>query len=157
MTPPRPGNVLRLPVAPGFGERLRLERKAQGLTQTEMAGRCGVQRLAQSHYEREKSSPTVTYLAALSDTNVDVAYLVFGVRFTPSISAPANALLERQAFETVEELAKVFPSGTIGAEGRFALFRLIREQLQADYRVAHSDDLSAAEPTPVPRLLSEPS
>ena len=50
-----------------FGERLREVRLAKGLTQSELAGRCGTSIAAISHIERGTKVPTLTTLVRLAD------------------------------------------------------------------------------------------
>jgi len=123
----------------GFGLRLTEARKRLGLTQSQLAEIGGIKRLAQSQYERETSSPTVRYLAAIAEAGVNLNRVLFG-------DLPSNGLLpssdqyriERQAFELVEEHVRQQPEGFLGAEARFALFQLFKSQLaqQSQSRVA---------------------
>jgi transcriptional regulator with XRE-family HTH domain len=50
-----------------FGERLREVRLAKGLTQSELADRCGTSIAAISHIERGTKVPTLTTLVRLAD------------------------------------------------------------------------------------------
>jgi transcriptional regulator with XRE-family HTH domain len=50
-----------------FGERLREVRLAKGLTQNELAERCGTSIAAISHIERGTKVPTLTTLVRLAD------------------------------------------------------------------------------------------
>jgi transcriptional regulator with XRE-family HTH domain len=50
-----------------FGERLREVRLAKGLTQGELADRCGTSIAAISHIERGTKVPTLTTLVRLAD------------------------------------------------------------------------------------------
>jgi len=50
-----------------FGERLRKVRLAKGLTQSELADRCGTSIAAISHIERGTKVPTLTTLVRLAD------------------------------------------------------------------------------------------
>ncbi|NLC35920.1 MAG: helix-turn-helix transcriptional regulator [Alcaligenaceae bacterium] len=61
-----------------IGERLTAERNRLGLNQGEMAERGGVQRTAQSNYERGTRMPDAAYLAALAQHGVDVLFIVTG-------------------------------------------------------------------------------
>jgi len=129
------GKILHMSLQPstistGFGQRLREERQRLGLTQTELAQIGGVKRLAQSQYERETSSPTVRYLAAIAGAGIRLNVLLYGE------SAPAPVLfradqyrIERQAFDLVEAHVRHQPEEMLGAEGRFALFQVFRSQL----------------------------
>ena len=114
----------------GFGLRLAEERKRLGLTQSQLAEIGGIKRLAQSQYERETSSPTVRYLAAIAETGVNLTQILFGG--SPSIGQLPGSdqyRIERQAFELVETHVRQQPEGFLGAEARFALFQLFKSQL----------------------------
>jgi transcriptional regulator with XRE-family HTH domain len=50
-----------------FGERLREVRLAKGLTQGELADRCGTSIAAISHIERGTKVPTLTTLVRIAD------------------------------------------------------------------------------------------
>lgn len=114
----------------GFGLRLTEERKRLGLTQSQLAEIGGIKRLAQSQYERETSSPTVRYLAAIAQAGVNLTQVLFGD--LPSIGLLPSSdqyRIERQAFELVEAHVCQQPEGVLGAEARFALFQLFKSQL----------------------------
>lgn len=114
----------------GFGLRLAEERKRLGLTQSELAEVAGIKRLAQSQYERETSSPTVRYLAAIARAGINLTKALFND--LPSIAQLPSSdqyRIERQAFELVEEHVRQQPEGLLGAEARFALFQLFKSQL----------------------------
>jgi len=119
-----------LTIPDGFGARLREERERLGLSQTALAEIGGVKRLTQSQYEKETSSPSVRYLNAIASADIDVEYALFGRR------PEANALplaersrIERLAFEQLEDFVRQQSNGSYGAEGRFALFQLLRANL----------------------------
>lgn len=61
-----------------IGERLRSERSRLGMNQDELAKVGGVQRSAQSNYERGDRSPDAAYLALVAAAGVDVLYVVTG-------------------------------------------------------------------------------
>jgi len=67
-----------------IGERLREERTRLGMNQGDMAQRGGVQRTAQSNYERDDRVPDAAYLALVAAAGVDVLYVVTGER-RPSV------------------------------------------------------------------------
>lgn len=70
-------------IAPGFGKRLRVERKRLRKTQAEFGEIGGVHRLAQINYERENTAPNVIYLSLVAAIGVDLMYLIFGIRLIP--------------------------------------------------------------------------
>lgn len=119
-----------LTIPDGFGRRLREERERLNLSQTELAAIGGVKRLAQSLYEKEASSPTVRYLAAVVSTGINLHYALFGCQTDSSFLSPAEQRrIEGKAFELLENFIQQQPGGSYGAEGRFALFQLIRTNL----------------------------
>lgn len=117
-------------IANGFGLRLTEERKRLGLTQSQLAEIGGIKRLAQSQYERETSSPTVRYLAAIAAAGVNLTQVLFGESLSSGLlPSSVQYRIERQAFELVEEHVCQQPAGILGAEARFALFQLFKSQL----------------------------
>lgn len=59
--PPRPFSVQR-----AFGERVRALRHEQGLTQEDLAERCGLFRTYMSRIETGRANPTLTMIQALA-------------------------------------------------------------------------------------------
>lgn len=113
-----------LTVAPRFGERLRKERERVKLNQTQLAEVAGIKRMAQSQYEKEVRSPTIKYLSAIAATGIDLHYLLFGSKASPL--AGEQRSLEKRIFSLVEQYAQQQPDGQLGAEGRYAIFELLR-------------------------------
>jgi transcriptional regulator with XRE-family HTH domain len=117
----------------GFGLRLREERERLGLSQTALGTAGGVKRLAQSQYESGSSAPSVRYLAAVALVGVDIKYTLFGRRrHGNSLSANEVSRIEGRAFELLEEFASAHPEATYGAEGRFAMFQVLRANLMEE-------------------------
>ena len=117
----------------GFGVRLRDERIRLGLTQAALASAGGVQRLAQSQYENGSSAPSVRYLAGVAEVGIDLVYALFGDRKNVNPMPLAEAVrIEAQAFERLESFIASHPGATYGAETRFAMFQLLREELTED-------------------------
>ena len=114
-------------IASGFGNRLREERERLGLTQAQLAEAAGIQRLAQGQYENEIRSPTVKYLSAIDDKNVDLSYVLFGRRH-PTMTEDQRSL-EKRIFEWVERYALNQPDGKLGAEARYTMFEFLRNYL----------------------------
>ncbi|WP_237656301.1 helix-turn-helix domain-containing protein [Xanthomonas translucens] len=56
------------------------ERKRIGLTQTELAERCGLTKRSQVNIEKDEHVPGGTYLAAASEMGIDVLYVLTGQR-----------------------------------------------------------------------------
>lgn len=117
----------------GFGLRLREERERLGLSQVALATVGGVKRLAQGQYEKEVSSPSVRYLAAIASVGIDLQYALFGRRRDSGLLSPIElSRIEGRAFELLEEFIRKQPEANYGAEGRFALFQLFRANLTED-------------------------
>lgn len=64
----------------GYDWRLKEERRRRGWTQAELAGRAGVSTATQVAYEAGARRPGLDYLVALQAAQVDVWYVMFGVR-----------------------------------------------------------------------------
>lgn len=116
--------------APGFGSRLRAERKRLGLSQEQLAEAAGIKRLAQSQYESESREPRISYLAAIGAAGVDLYFLMFGntVDMT-GLTSDQTIEVERRTFDLIEEYVQTQCGGRLSADGRFVLFRIIRTQL----------------------------
>ena len=118
-----------LTIPDGFGHRLRDERERLGLSQTALASVAGIKRLAQSQYEKESSSPSVRYLAAIAPTGINLDYVVFGrITGEERLTEEEKYRIEAEAFQAVEVFVQNQPGGQLGAEGRFALFQAFRSQ-----------------------------
>lgn len=79
-----------------LGDRLRRERQAKGLSQHALAIACGVQIAAQGKYENGHRVPRADYLCALSELDIDVHYILSGVRSPigeAQLSAPESAAI----------------------------------------------------------------
>ncbi|WP_368762665.1 helix-turn-helix domain-containing protein [Klebsiella michiganensis] len=63
-----------------LSERLKEERNRIGMSQTEFGALAGVGKTTQINYENGSRSPSADYLAALFDNNVDIQYVVTGIR-----------------------------------------------------------------------------
>lgn len=103
-----------------------------GLSQAELGGKAGIQRLAQSQYESESRFPTTRYLADIAEAGVDLSYLFFGTKdeVEASLSATEMRRVEQESFTLVEDYVNSQCNGQMSAEGRFVLFELIRSQLK---------------------------
>lgn len=122
--------IQTLTIPDGFGQRLREERERLGLSQTALATAGGVKRLAQGQYEKGLSSPSVRYLAAVASVGIDIQYTLFGHRRDSNLlSSLELRRIEGRAFELLEEFIRKQPEASYGAEGRFALFQLLRSNL----------------------------
>ncbi|MGB9669934.1 MAG: helix-turn-helix domain-containing protein [Halothiobacillaceae bacterium] len=63
-----------------IGERLRAERDRLGLNQEAFGALGGVNRNSQANYEKGSRTPDADYLASISESGVDVLFVVTGVR-----------------------------------------------------------------------------
>jgi transcriptional regulator with XRE-family HTH domain len=119
-----------LGIPPGFGNRLRDERKRLGLNQQQLAEIGGCKRLAQHLYETEASAPTIRYLNAIALSGVDIAYLMLGVHFgNASMSSEQSQRVEDKVFELIEKCAKSQPDGKLSPDSHKMLFKLFRGYL----------------------------
>lgn len=62
-----------------IGLRLKEERERLGITQIALAKVGGVEKNAQSHYERGSRVPKADYLQSVASVGVDVCYVVTGI------------------------------------------------------------------------------
>ncbi len=63
-----------------IGERIKEERKRLELNQTDFASLGGVQRTAQTNYEKGERFPDAAYLASIEKAGADVRYIITGQR-----------------------------------------------------------------------------
>ena len=63
-----------------IGSRIKLERERLGMTQAEMATAGGVQKVAQSNYERNVRKPNAGYLQAIAFAGADVLFILTNQR-----------------------------------------------------------------------------
>lgn len=118
-----------LTIPDGFGQRLRAERERLDLSQAALATIAGIRRLAQSQYEKEASSPSVRYLAAIGGAGINLDYVLFGRAPCDAQLTPQHRYqLDAEAFQEVEAFVQSQPGGQMGAEGRFALFQAFRSR-----------------------------
>lgn len=74
-----------------LGSRLREERERLGMSQTSFASIAGVTKNTQLLYESDQRSPKADYLQPLSGIDVDIQYVVTGLR-SNSIGGPVEVL-----------------------------------------------------------------
>lgn len=67
-----------------FGARVRELRLAAGLTQEDLAARCGLFRTYMSRIETGNANPTLTMIHALATSLAVPVPALFGVPFTPA-------------------------------------------------------------------------
>lgn len=75
-----------------FAQRIKDERERIGMTQEQFAAVAGIKRNAQSKYERGKSTPTVTYLLAISSV-VDVGFILTGKQQNMTLTPEESFLM----------------------------------------------------------------
>ncbi|MFX1737140.1 helix-turn-helix transcriptional regulator [Paraburkholderia sp. A1RI_3L] len=117
----------------GFGSRLREERERLGLSQVTLAAAGGVQRLAQSLYEKERSVPTIRYLAGISAVGIDLQYVLFAQdRSAYSLTPSEINRIELRAFDALEKFISEHPEGYFDASQKFAMFQVFRANLTSE-------------------------
>lgn len=78
-----------------IGARLRSERERLGLSQEDMATRCGISRPTQYRYESGRASPDGGYINAAAAIGVNVQYVLIGAGVVPvKLSAKETALID---------------------------------------------------------------
>ena len=93
-----------------FANRLKVERKKLGLTQSQLAEKCGITREMWGKYERGVALAGSEVLFSLSEIGVDIGFLFSGVRSVP-LTETETALLEdyresnEQGKEAIEKTA----------------------------------------------------
>jgi transcriptional regulator with XRE-family HTH domain len=70
-----------------IAKRLKSERKAQGICIRAFARKAGVRANAQSNYESGARSPRADYLKVLHHLDLDVSYILLGIRSMPNRTA----------------------------------------------------------------------
>ncbi|HDR9317250.1 helix-turn-helix domain-containing protein [Burkholderia vietnamiensis] len=114
----------------GFGGRLREERERLGLSQATLAAAGGVQRLAQSLYEKERSAPTIRYLAGISAVGIDLQYVLFAQDKSAHSLTPSEInRIELRAFDELEKFVSEHSEGYFDASQKFAMFQVFRANL----------------------------
>lgn len=112
---------------PGFGARLKEERKRLRMSQEEFAAHCGIKRLAQAQYESEIREPRYSFLAAIAKLGLDLDYLFFGIRHMEKLISPEDVrTIELRVFHFIEEYATTKYGGDLSGEARHALFDVLR-------------------------------
>ena len=84
-----------------IGERLREQRVSKLLNQEDFARIGGVKRVSQSSYENGKSPFGVDYLLKLKALDIDIGYIVTGIRQDGSLGAMEQMLID--AFRSLGE------------------------------------------------------
>lgn len=117
-------------IPPGFGQRLREERKRIRKTQVELGEAGGVGRLSQIQYENETTAPTTRYLSGIAGVGIDLAYVLLGIRLgTGQLTIEQEERIDKEAFALIEAYAQKQPDRQLDAEGRRVLYRVLRSCL----------------------------
>lgn len=119
-------------IPPGFGQRLKEERKRLGKTQAELAEAGGVRRLSQIQYESETTTPSMRYLSGIAAAGVDLAYLILGLQLGSgaSLTPEQDERIEKKAFALVEMYARTQRGGQLDPEMRWFLYRVLERCLR---------------------------
>lgn len=79
---------------PFLGERLKTVRVDLDLSQQQMADKCGVTMRSQRNYEKGERLPDAAYMAALVGLNIDVQYILTGVRSSVALAPDERVLID---------------------------------------------------------------
>ncbi|MDF2180969.1 helix-turn-helix transcriptional regulator [Neptuniibacter sp. CAU 1671] len=111
----------------GFGARLKSERIRLGYSQEDFGAVGGVARNAQSNYESGKRAPDTDYLQAIASLEVDIGYLIKGIR--------TGSLMDDYLSEAEAELISSYRRTTV--EQRAVILQVC-EAIAAKYESEHS-------------------
>ncbi|MEH8031273.1 helix-turn-helix domain-containing protein [Gallibacterium anatis] len=84
---------------------LKSERERLGLTQEEIASKCGVSKRTYIYYEQGERVPNTDFLAALTQIGGDVMYVLSGIRGAAQLSSLENMVLK--LFNSLDERRKL--------------------------------------------------
>ena len=137
------------------GSRLKEERSRLGLTQPQVAERCGIGKTTVINWEKDASSPNAPQLSALSGLGIDVMYVLTGKRsggMEESIERAMNAagISDGSTVQQISDLGK-----TLGVTDNEAL-NVVRETA-AHYGLGFSETIEALEnkhSSGMPRVLA---
>ena len=125
---------------PGFGERLKEERERIGLSQHAFAEAAGIKRLSQINYEKEKTIPSISYLAEIQKLGVELNYLLFG-KHPSAIPLPTSQgrKLEKRIFDEIEKYVAESCGGELSADERYVLYDMLRSRFL--FSIEQSSDI----------------
>lgn len=137
------------------GSRLKEERSRLGLTQPQVAERCGIGKTTVINWEKDASSPNAPQLSALSGLGIDVMYVLTGKRsggMEESIERAMKAagINDGSTVQQISDLGK-----TLGVTDNEAL-NVVRETA-AHYGLGFSETIEALEnkhSSGIPRVLA---
>lgn len=87
-----------------LGDRLREERQKTGKNQEAFGMVGGVSRRSQAEYESGKTPPNTDYLERISESGIDIAYVLTGRRTADSLGPSDQVMIE--AFRRLDEPAQ---------------------------------------------------
>ena len=137
------------------GSRLKEERSRLGLTQPQVAERCGIGKTTVINWEKDASSPSAPQLSALSGLGIDVMYVLTGKRsggMEESIQRAMKAagINDGSTVQQISDLGK-----TLGVTSDEAL-NVVRETADT-YGLGFSETIEALEhkhSSGMPRVLA---
>lgn len=104
-----------------FSVRLKNERTRLGLTQTEIASKCGISREMWGKYERGVALAGSEVLFSLAAVGVDIGYLFSGEKVNKDLTNQEQALLED--YRHMNEQGKVAVTTSARAMAQQELFK----------------------------------
>jgi len=128
----------------GYGQRIKEARKSRGLTQAQLAQRCGMATITIQQYEADKREPRQKQLRFIADAlNVSVSYLEGDESMEVRAIMDAIKRKDAREFEHLLGLKEgsITDMGTELKEGEFILSTLARDDAES---TALADILSAA-------------
>lgn len=99
-----------------LGNRLRLQRKSLGLSQSRLAALAGIQANAQGHYENGTRTPRADYLESLSSIGLDVYFILMGIS-----NPDSEALLTQDESTVIKNLRRLSPADRQAVERLLAV------------------------------------
>lgn len=108
-----------------FQERLKCERKRLNLNQEEFGYLGGVSKMTQYFYESARTWPTAEYLESLKSNNVDVGFIVTGVRYVQHSENEQSWDTLKKSFVFVIENFQQNKNEAISPEQLFEAFKKI--------------------------------
>lgn len=125
-----------------FGNRLKEQRKKLGLTQTEIAEKCGISARMWGDYERGKYFPRNENLLAIEQAGIDMNYVQHGNRVqvdeTANIAAltPAHNVLSQEEQELLDIFRQLESSDRHALKRQAQMLLAIAQQEKKETEVA---------------------
>ena len=137
------------------GSRLKEERSRLGLTQPQVAERCGIGKTTVINWEKDASSPSAPQLSALSGLGVDVMYVLTGKR-SGGVDDSVEQLMNTVGITDKGVLRDISNLGTTLGVTPNEAFNVVRETA-AHYGLGFSETIEALEnkhSSGMPRVLA---